>query len=244
MSAHPERYGTWRTVKLWLRALGESLAEAWRSKWFVIVALIAGWLVWILSSVTWRVVGEPVPDTAGRLAQMQTLIAMFQAAVTTVAVLAAVHSNRTSLTIARDARTREDRALRNERVGRVNDLVGSSLEAAGQAGVLATFQDLGLHSWRRWLPESPAQRDLAVAAWKAFVEAVARASKAVERIRYDDPDLITPAENLFDVVLKMQVVATEGEVARLMDLAREVRSHANQLQSLVNGQEPSSKPSG
>lgn len=73
--------------------------------------------------------------------------------------------------------------------GRVDALVAASLEVGAYGAWMAQVQHRGLKTWRRLLPEPVVQRELGIASWRRLSSAAVAASKALERFRYEDPDV-------------------------------------------------------
>ncbi len=88
--------------------------------------------------------------------------------------------------------------------------MGAGLEVAAYGAWMAELQDEGRKISHRLLPEPVAQRELVIASWRQLSDSAVAASKALERIRYDDPDLFDLGDFHYDLVLDLQRARLRG----------------------------------
>lgn len=174
--------------------------------------------------------GRPVIGTEGLMRQHQMLMSVFQIALTFAVTVATLHSASQNAEARRRERRRDEEGRFQEKVGLVHALAGSAIEAIGFGSTVATLQQHAAESPLRF-PEPRGVRDLRVVAWTHLAAATAGASKALERIRYSEDDLLDTAERLNSVVIDIQQLASEGRREELEAKAVEVRELHEQLRA-------------
>jgi hypothetical protein len=194
----------------------------WTDKWLSVVGLVLGGLVFLVAGIAWMLAGRPVAGTEGLILQEQMLIAVVQSSLAYAVAMSAIYAARASL--------RRDRADREkQRRGANATLVGSAIECASHASWIAELQRRGLKKHRSVLPEPRAQRDFLVTGWKLLLTSATAVSRGLETVRYEEPDVVPLAEELFDEVSSGLGAAFEGEVEELNRVARRIREVADAL---------------
>lgn len=201
--------------------------------WFPALAVVAAvWLI-ILGLVAWRFAGERVNDVRGLFDQVDMLVGVSQAGLAFMVALAAIQQARIASRTARLMHVRDEQERMRERLGVVHAYVGSAIEVTAYAGAMAEVQRRGLRTWRRLVFASRTAEQIRLTAWRLITDAVAASAKGLELVRYSEPDLEGPAEELFGVVLTIHDLAMEGrsdmiqaEAERIRDMASELRARA------------------
>jgi hypothetical protein len=187
--------------------VGSTRGAWWSSNWIAIVAAVYGIAILFVIAAVWVVIRQEVSHARSLILQGELLIGGIQATLTRGQA-------------STDARERRGAAL---------NLIGTAIECAGYAGWLAGLQHFGLRWYRRVLPESPAQRAFAVAGWKLFAASAASVARALEVVRFEQPDLVPLGEELFDVVMRAFDAVPKGDQKALERSAADLRRLADQL---------------
>lgn len=210
----------------------------WRTRLLWPVITLAVFTILALAWLWWSVVGSRLPN------EVEPYAAFLDGLVGIIGLLVAMsvsgatiyYAKRTGdmvrLMEERDAVTRQ-----RDRDGVVLAFIGAATETAGYAGWLGGLQRFGLKWYRRGPLESPAQREFLIAAWKPLAAAAGRVSAALERVRYETPDLEPQASAIFDAVMEAVHLASEGESEEdLLRAAATIRERADRLrQATVEG---------
>lgn len=215
-------------MELWDRTI-VALKGWWRDWWLRVSILLLLAVVGLLLSLWWFV-GERTGTGGDVLLRFfDSLVGIaavcFGGAVTIATIYSATRVARgVALTEQRECAERLER-----RKARLEALVGATLEAGWYAGSIAELQHRGLKRWRRLVPESVAEREFTLAAWRHVSSAGVSASKALERIRFEDPDIAAVAGEHYDLLLNLQALAFEGRIEDLQEQAERIRVSADAL---------------
>ena len=172
-----------------MRQLAGTVRQWWSQKWIWAAAYILGSAIVVVAGLAWKLAARPVNGTEGLILQEQMLIAVVQSGLAFAVAMAAMQSSRLA--------TRKERADGDkQRRGVVLALVGSAIECAGYAGWLAAAQRFGLKRYRKPLPESPAQREFTIAAWRSLAASAAAVPRALITVTYEDSVLLHARKSL------------------------------------------------
>lgn len=208
--------------------------KRWWQRWWLrlsIGVLLAG--VWLLLGLWWFVGKRAAADGPTLISFLDSLVGIGSIALAGSVTIATAYS---ASLVARTVRMSEDRHSdeRSERrMGRVEALVGASLEAGAHASWLAEVQKRGMSPWGRWIPQPAVEREVVLSSWRQLTDAAVAASKALERIRYDHPDLAELAGKHFDLVVELQRIAGRGDADALQAHAARIRGSADSLWDTV-----------
>lgn len=129
---------------------------------------------------------------------------------------------------------RKERQQRQaERVGRAQVFAGLCVEAAGYAGVIVEIQRRGLKTWHKFVPEPVVTREFLLQAVPQLNSAVTAVSKALEQLRFSEPDLEEPAGALFDAVMDVYSHSLAGDATEIEVIAARIRQLADDLRELA-----------
>ena len=201
----------------------------WHQWWLRLSILVLAIVVWVLLSLWWFVGERSDSDGSNLISFFDSLVgiaSVFLGGAVTIAT--AYSAGRVADTVAL-TREREEADRIERKKGRVEALVGASLEAATYGLWMAEIQRRGLKTWRRFIPESEVQRQFAIVSWRQLSAATVAASKALERLRYEHPDLAALAGGHFDLVVELQQAAFEGDSEYLHASAQKIRESADKL---------------
>ncbi|HEX2051195.1 MAG TPA: hypothetical protein VHJ34_11285 [Actinomycetota bacterium] len=214
------------TLRRRVAAIGSWVSHEWLWLIGVALALPASFLV----VAAWALAGRPVRGTEGLLGQLGALVTTAQFVLGCVLAVTAMYQARQNAETARRTQERDVAERRRERIGIVHAFVGSAIEGVGHASSFAALQHEGL---RKWIPQSRAQQEFVYREWERLREAGAAVAKALERIRYSEPDLVPQAEALFDEVMNIHDAAIRGQVDAVQDSAHHVRDALGELRAAV-----------
>lgn len=216
-------------------ALIETEGHVWRGwsrRWPLILS--TAWALVVTGFVgLWWFVGERTSENDFLIRFFDSLVGIGSFSLAGAITIATIYSATRSGHAVKLTEAREASARVEKKKGRINALVGASLEAASYGLWMAEIQRRGLKPWRRFIPESEIQRQFAIVSWRQLSAAAVAASKALEQIRYEDPDLLDLAGDHFDVVVELQQAAFEGDPEYLQTSARRIRESADRLWAAV-----------
>lgn len=205
----------------------------WRDWWLRLSILFLFAQVGFLLNMWWFV-GERTASGEDALIRffdsLVGIASVFLAGAVTIATCYSASRAARALDLTEDLQAAE---RTSERKGRINALVGAGLEVAAYGAWMAELQDEGRKISHRLLPEPVAQRELVIASWRQLSDSAVAASKALERIRYDDPDLFHLGGFHYDLVLDLQRAAFAGDSDTLQNRAADIRSSADALWSAI-----------
>lgn len=220
---------------------GVSAARQWWSTWWLplsVFMLLA--VVGFLFNFWWLVGQQTDSDGDALIRFFDSLVGIaavfFGGSVTIATIYSATRS-------ARAVKMAEERAQADRlagKKGRLDALIGASLEVGAYGAWMAEIQFRSRKVSNRLFPEPMTQRELVLASWRQLSAAAVAASKALERIRYEDPDVFELAGRHYDLVTELQQAAFEGEPDRLQEQAANIRTSADELWA---GIQPSARES-
>ena len=213
-------------------ALSNFLQVWWRSDWIWVAGLLLAAPVFVVAWVAWQLAQKPVVGTEGLILQEQMLIAVVQSLLAYAVAMSALSSVRLAQRANAEEKRRQRRAL-------CSALVGSAIECLHHAGSVANLQGMNLRWPGKHLPDTKAQASFAVKGWQLMSVSAAAASKNVEQMRYEEPDLLLLALDLFDEIGLAVESATHGRTDEVLDIARKVRQKANRLHTAVQAPDES-----
>lgn len=194
--------------------------------------LLAG-PVFVVAGVAWQLAEKPVSGTEGLILQEQMLIAVVQSLLAYAVAMSALTSVRLVQRSTAEGKEERRRAL-------CSALVGSAIECATHAASLGHLRKFNRKWHRRGLPDTKAQAGFAVTGWTLMSSAAAQVSKNVEEVRYEAPELLSLALELFDEVSSAMDQASGGNVEGLYLTAERIRRKADEIHSLIDAQEKAS----
>ena len=221
-----------RIVDLWDRSL-LALKTWWRAWWlrlsiFLLLAVVA-----LLLNLWWFVGTRTGTGGATLIVFFDSLVgigSVFLGGAVTIATAYSASRAARAVELTEERRLIEEDAQKR---GRVDALIAASLEAGAYAGWTAHLQQRGLMTWRRFLPEPVAQRKLTLESWRQLSSAVVSASKALERIRYEDPELADRAASHYALVADLHESALKGKIEELNLQGARIRESADELWKAV-----------
>ncbi len=210
-----------------------------RRHWIWFLGFFMGFWIVLLIVVGVSMGSRPAAGTEDLTNQLQVLVGVAQVFLAFVVAVATLYHVRRNSEMVDLMRNQDQDDIAKERRARVDALIGASFEVAGYAGWMAESQRSGLKTWRKWVPEPIAQREILVVCWRQLSASTISVSKALERIRFEDGDLAELAGHHFDLVLELQQSAAQGDVDHIEVQVAEIRRSADALWAeLESGRAP------
>lgn len=196
-----------------------------------VVATGFGLVLLVLVLTSWRIAGQRVRDTEGLVAQGQLLIAVFQASLGLAVALATIYyaglTRETVESIHEGAEL--DRICAVEAL--VNDLAGSTLAMAAQAGHVATLMR---SSWRWYLPGPARTRNtMLIQGYPRLLDTYSSVTRSADLLQASRPDLAFVVDDLLERSEAIFLGASTGDSAELEADARQLRQSIERLRSMA-----------
>lgn len=213
---------------------GAARVRLWWGRWWAVL-VSTGWIFVVTGflGLWWFVGGKTTSEDGVLITFLDSLVGIGSFALAGAVAIATIYSATRVAQGVRLAQEREATQELNQKRGRLEALIGASLEVGAYGASMGEIQRRGLRTWRRFLPEPVAQRELAVSSWRQLSSGAVAASKALERIRYEDPDLLDLAGRHYDLVVELQQAAFDGDLQRLEDCAARIRASADELWAAI-----------
>lgn len=208
--------------------------QSWWERWWLWVGAVSVLVtVGFLLGLWWRFGQRPPGEVEPYVAFFDSLIGAIGVLVAGTIMLATVHSAARTATMVRLAAERDAAERRIERRTVVNAFVGSALDTALFAGLLAELQRLGLRWRSRWLPDTKAQVEFMVATYTQMVTSAAAVTRARERLRYEVPELEAVFIPVADLISEAVQAASQGKSQRLVSLVEELRQRVDDIREMT-----------